>query len=182
MKALPFFIVLMVLIGGVLLAFQSYERGTEVEGTPTVRPTNTPRPRPTSPRSVAATATAAAMAEGELIDAPTPQPTATPEPPAPTATPGRTEVPMPTPTRDGLPTPGPSPTGQAALRVGNTGGEGVWLRRTPNLDDKIRPWMDGTPMVVIGPRVVGDGRMWEKVRAPDGVEGYIPPEYLVGGQ
>ncbi|HZK66356.1 MAG TPA: hypothetical protein VFD42_02260, partial [Chloroflexota bacterium] len=113
--------------------------------------------------------------------APTPLPTATPEPPAPIATPGLSGARIPTQPAARTPTPSPMPTGQAGLRVGNTGGEGVWLRRTPNLDDKIRPWMDGTPMVVTGPRVMGDGRIWEKVRAPDGVEGYIPAEYLVGG-
>ena len=35
-------------------------------------------------------------------------------------------------------------------------------------------------MIVIGPREIGDGHVWEKVRAPDGTEGYIPSEYLVG--
>ena len=66
-----------------------------------------------------------------------------------------------------------------ALKVGNTDGEGVYIRRTPRMDDRIRPWRDGTPMVVIGPVVVGDGQTWNHVRAPDGTEGYIPAQYLV---
>lgn len=67
------------------------------------------------------------------------------------------------------------------MRVGNTDGQGVYLRRTPRIDDKIRPWMDNTPMVVVGPAESGDGTNWLRVRAPDGTEGYIPAEYLVGG-
>ncbi len=65
--------------------------------------------------------------------------------------------------------------------VGNTDGEGVFLRRTPRMDDKIRAWIDHTPMVVVGPPVTGDGQTWQHVRAPDGTEGYVPARYLVGG-
>ena len=47
------------------------------------------------------------------------------------------------------------------------------------MDDKIRPWMDGTPMTVLAQPVTVNGVTWLKVRAPDGVEGYIPSQYLV---
>lgn len=67
------------------------------------------------------------------------------------------------------------------MRVGNTDGQGVYLRRTPRMDDTIRPWVDGTPMVVLGPPETGEGHSWLRVRAPDGTEGYIPVQYLVGG-
>lgn len=102
-------------------------------------------------------------------------PSPSPTNPAPTATTTQSA----TPTAVGN-APSPSPTAQVSLKVGNTGGEGVYLRQSPRMDDKLRPWPDNTPMVVIGPRVEGDGHMWEKVRAPDGSEGYIPAEFLIG--
>lgn len=63
--------------------------------------------------------------------------------------------------------------------MGNTGGEGVFIRRTPNMNDKIRPWQEGTRMMVLGAPETVNGVSWLKVRAPDGVEGYIPAQYLV---
>jgi hypothetical protein len=63
--------------------------------------------------------------------------------------------------------------------VGNTGGEGVFLRATPHLNDKLRAWRDGSRMEIIGKPVDSDGLKWIKVRAPDGAEGYIPELYLV---
>lgn len=90
-----------------------------------------------------------------------PSPTPTKVPPSPTAT--KTPVPD---------------TPQIML-VANTGGLGVYLRRTPNLDDRVRAWQEGTKMEVIGQPVESAGRRWYRVRAPDGVEGYIPAEYLV---
>ena len=76
----------------------------------------------------------------------------------------------------------PSLTLPALLVVGNTDGMGVFLRRTPKLDDKVKPWRDGTPMVVLGGQQEGDGQLWWHVRAPDGSEGFVPAQYLVTGQ
>jgi len=90
---------------------------------------------------------------------PPPRPTSTPTPPPATAT--------------------PVPDTPAVMLVGNTDGLGVYIRRTPRADDKIRAWQDGTRMEIIGPAVDSEGRKWRKVRAPDGVEGYIPIEFLV---
>ena len=55
------------------------------------------------------------------------------------------------------------------------------MRRTPHMDDKVRAWVDGTPMEVVGEPVTGEGHTWQHVRAPDETEGYVPAEYLVGG-
>ena len=72
-----------------------------------------------------------------------------------------------------------TPVAQQVMKVGNTDREGAYLSRTPNMDDKIRPWMDGTPMTVLAQPETINGVTWLKVRAPDGVEGYIPSQYLV---
>ena len=64
--------------------------------------------------------------------------------------------------------------------VGNTGGLGVFLRRTPQAADRLKAYPDNTRLVVIGPDVGAEGRTWRHVRAPDGVEGYVPAQYTSG--
>ena len=64
--------------------------------------------------------------------------------------------------------------------VGNTGGIGVFLRRTPQAADRLKAYPDNTRLVVIGPDVGAEGRTWRHVRAPDGVEGYVPAQYTSG--
>ena len=64
--------------------------------------------------------------------------------------------------------------------VGNTGGIGVFLRRTPQATDRLKAYPDNTRLVVIGPDVGAEGRSWRHVRAPDGVEGYVPAQYTSG--
>ncbi len=61
--------------------------------------------------------------------------------------------------------------------IGNTGGIGVFLRRTPQAADRLKAYPDNTRLVVIGPDVGAEGRPWRHVRAPDGVEGYVPAQY-----
>src|SRR5262249_41846625 len=68
-----------------------------------------------------------------------PPPTETPAP-SPTIVPTATPMP-PTPT----PVP-PSPT-PSSFVVGNTGGDGVYVRRTAGGNDKIKAWPDGTAIV-----------------------------------
>jgi hypothetical protein len=63
--------------------------------------------------------------------------------------------------------------------VGNTDGEGVYLRNSPKLADRVRAYPDGTELTVVGDDVQGDGRQWHHVRAPDGLEGYVPAEYTL---
>lgn len=91
--------------------------------------------------------------------------------PAPTAAALPTSVPDVTST--------PVPMAPRLMVVGNTDGQGVFLRKTPQMNDKLRAWVDGTKMQVTGTAVESDGVQWLKVRAPDGTEGYIPQQYLV---
>jgi hypothetical protein len=63
--------------------------------------------------------------------------------------------------------------------VGNTDGEGVYVRNTPALGDRLTAYPDNTVLVTTGPDVVGDGHTWHQVRTPDGVDGYVPVEYTV---
>jgi hypothetical protein len=94
---------------------------------------------------------------------------ATPTRPAATAT--ATAAPKPTST--------PAPSGSAAPKVyvGNTDGEGVYLRKTPSLADKLKAYADGTELTIIGDDVDGEGQTWKHVKTPDGTEGYVPAMY-----
>ena len=65
--------------------------------------------------------------------------------------------------------------------VGNTGGEGVFIRSAPQTGEKIEAWWDGSKMVAIGPDEVAGGRSWKNVRDPDGNTGYVAAEYLECG-
>ncbi len=97
--------------------------------------------------------------------------------PTPTAASQPNPTPKPTPS----PSPVRTPTTETSkmMVVGNTDGQGVYLRQTPRMEDKLQAWRDGTRMEVIGGPVEGDGRKWMRVRAPNGTEGYIPVEYVV---
>jgi hypothetical protein len=61
--------------------------------------------------------------------------------------------------------------------VANTGGDGVYLRRTTNLEDRDSAYTDGTPLAQIGPDVQAGGLTWRNVRTPDGKVGFIPAQY-----
>lgn len=65
------------------------------------------------------------------------------------------------------------------LVVGNTDGEGVYLRRTPSLEDRLEPYEDGSWMRVVGPDREVDGRRWKHVSAEDGLVGFVPAQYLI---
>lgn len=64
------------------------------------------------------------------------------------------------------------------VRVANTGGEGVYVRRTPRLADRIKAWPDDTVLSIVGPDVEGEGRQWKHVLDPDGSVGYVPSQYV----
>lgn len=63
--------------------------------------------------------------------------------------------------------------------VANTGGEGVYLRRTPRLADRDTAYVDGTKLTAIGADEQGDGQSWHHVSTPDGKTGYVPAQYTV---
>ena len=98
---------------------------------------------------------------------------------APTRQPARIAPVVPTavPTLASLP-PTATPIAPTALYVAHTNGEGVFLRRTPNLDDKLNAWPEGTRMEVLGEPKHEGGLTWAVVRAPDGQHGFLPAEYL----
>jgi hypothetical protein len=82
------------------------------------------------------------------------------------------------PVAGAAPTSVPKPTAPPnTLYVGNTDGEGVFIRKTPAMDDKIRAYSDGTALTIIGDDVDGDGQHWKHIRTPDGLEGYVPSQY-----
>jgi hypothetical protein len=192
-RVVPYLLIIMILVGGIVVAFQTYNEETGESQSLLARPTVTPRPWPTSPpRPPSPTFNAEPFQplesnQANVVPGLQPPTSALPAQPggseaSPTPAPG---APTQTPVTPSQGTPGaatatPAAATDATLYVGNTGGEGVYIRATPRMDDTLRPWADNTPMVVIGPRIEGDGHMWERVRAPDGSEGYIPSEYLVG--
>ena len=110
--------------------------------------------------------------------------------PPPTAAPAVSPVASaaPTATRAAAPAtataaPKPTDTPQAAksdtVWVGNTDGEGVYVRGSPVMADRVRAYSDGTALTIIGADVDGDGQHWKHVRTPDGLEGFVPSMYTV---
>lgn len=85
------------------------------------------------------------------------------------------------PTATPLAVPTTLPTAPAARQrvfvVAHTGGDGVFLRRTPQYGDKMAAWADETALTEIGPERNVNGTVWRQVRAPDGTEGYVPAQY-----
>ena len=72
-----------------------------------------------------------------------------------------------------------SPTPTEWLTVAGTGGEGVYLRRTTRMADKLEAWPDGTPLRVVGRDAEAEGRLWKNVMDPDGQTGWVPDQYVV---
>jgi SH3-like domain-containing protein len=74
----------------------------------------------------------------------------------------------------------PTATPLPRFRVGNTGGEGVYVRREPRQDaERVKAWPDGTVMTALGAPTQTAGEWWERVRDPDGNEGHVKTQYLV---
>ena len=134
--------------------FGQDEQAQVVESTPTA-------PTPTAIQAPP-TATHTAIALNPTVASSPTTATATETPP--TAPP--TEVP-------------PTPTVTASWTVGNTGGDGVYIRRSADMDDRIKAWPDGTEMVVVGPDVTAEDVIWKNVRDPDENVGFVPAEFLV---
>lgn len=113
----------------------------------------------------------------------TPFPTQTPYPtytaaPVPTLTPQATLAPRPTLTPTIVVAVLNAASPPQVLVVADTGGSGVFIRRTPANSDKIIAWPDGTRMIVVGPDTQSEGRTWKRVKDPAGNEGWVPSEYL----
>jgi hypothetical protein len=110
--------------------------------------------------------------------APTPEPV-----PAPTIVPTVARVAT---SPSASPSPAQRPTATTpvvkanTVWVGNTDGEGVYVRKTPVMADRVRAYPDGTPLEIVGDDVDGEGKRWKHVKAPDELEGYVPAVYTVG--
>ena len=107
---------------------------------------------------------------------PTPAPATTAPSPAAKPSPAAAAAASPSPVAK------PTATSEPALErvwVGNTDGEGVYLRKSPVMGDRIKAYPDRTPLTIIDVDVDGDGQKWHHVKAPDGVEGYVPVQYTV---
>ena len=63
------------------------------------------------------------------------------------------------------------------LVVAGTNGQGVFLRKSPRLEDRLRAWSDGTRLDLLGPEVERDGLRWTPVRDPCGMTGWVPMRY-----
>ena len=68
---------------------------------------------------------------------------------------------------------------QGRMKIANTSGDGVFIRRTPKLADRLVAWPDNTVVEFTGETADGDGTKWSKVRDPRGNVGWIPSQYLV---
>ncbi|MAG35324.1 MAG: hypothetical protein CL878_03620 [Dehalococcoidia bacterium] len=142
-------------------------------------PTATAEPAPLAtavPTSPPPSPTTAPTATAIPPTATRPPPTATRSPPTATFHPA-TETPPPTATQ----TPQPTTTAfvPVTVYVGNTDGDGVYLRKTRDLDDRLTAYVDNTQLLVLGPGFQQDDIIWVFVRAPDGSEGYVPSQYIV---
>jgi hypothetical protein len=81
------------------------------------------------------------------------------------------------------PQPPPAPAvnespAQPALLVKGTEGSGLVLRRAPG-GDRVASASEGEVVVDLGEQKQAVGRAWQKIRAPDGTEGWAAAEFLV---
>jgi hypothetical protein len=107
----------------------------------------------------------------------------------PTAIPPPTPVPPVPPTRTAAvkPTQPPATAAPPAVRaepentgwvvIANAGGQGVWIRSSPRVEDRMKEWPEGTRMEVTAPPFEQFGVIWIGVRAPDTFMGFVPYEY-----
>ena len=115
----------------------------------------------------------------------------TPEPPAPAAAvptlsptvakPAAASV-VPSPSAVAKPTAttaAPVVAKPETVYVGNTDGQGVFVRKTPVMADRVRAYPDKTALTIVGDDVDGDGQHWKHVKTPDGLEGFVPSIYTV---
>ena len=116
---------------------------------------------------------AAAQRDAPVVAAPPPAALPVAVDAEPTAPPAG----APTATAPAPPVASPAAPAQRAYVVANTDGAGVYLRRTPQLHDRLTAWPDATRLEEIGPPVNAGGLTWHHVRAPDGTAGYVPAQY-----
>jgi micrococcal nuclease len=66
-------------------------------------------------------------------------------------------------------------------RIGNSGGNGVAFHRVPDNDASSREMVypDDTILRVLEAPISGDGHVFARIVAPDGIEGFLPLRYLL---
>jgi hypothetical protein len=173
------FAVAYVLFSGTAWIFAPVESITGGSSFSAIQSLNAAR-TPVKPPSTFVAPTAVPPLAGVLIQ-PTPTPTvpgaqppsATPS--AATTPPAGAPPPVAPPQTPAPPTPGP----QTSARVGNTGGDGVYLRHTPRKSDTWIAWRDNTPLVLTGATATGDGLEWVQVRDPNNNVGWVPAQFVV---
>ncbi len=114
--------------------------------------------------------------------APTSEPTVAPTIVPTVARAAPSAVPSPSPSPPPRPTATTVVANATTVWVGNTDGQGVFVRKTPVMADRVRAYPDGTALTVVGDDVDGDGQHWKHVKTPDGLEGYVPSIYTVDAQ
>jgi S1-C subfamily serine protease len=132
---------------------------------------------------------------GPAVSAPAPQtppgPPTTLQPTNSSADPAQTpvapslappaEVPAPQPTAVSTPPTASAPSAEqvrGTVYVTATDGQGVYLRHTPDMNDRLTAWPDGTPLDVLGDPTFAQSTSWLPVRAPDGQVGFVPQIYV----
>jgi len=99
--------------------------------------------------------------------------------PAPTIATAKTSTLTPTPDPPAVTAGSASPFPLLVGHVGNTGGDGVFLRKQPRLSDRWVAWPDKTPLVLLGNEADGDGQHWLQVRDPHANVGWIPAQFII---
>lgn len=64
-----------------------------------------------------------------------------------------------------------------SVTVANTGGIGVYLRVTPNVDDFLYPVPEGTPLQIAGADLWAGGVHWLQVEDSSGTRAWVPAAY-----
>jgi hypothetical protein len=86
-----------------------------------------------------------------------------------------------TPPAASAPPPDAEPTAEPTeyVRVVNTGGQGVILRREPSTGAaRVAARAENAVLQVIGPDESSDGRVWRQVQDAQGNRGWVPADFL----
>jgi hypothetical protein len=112
----------------------------------------------------------------------TPKPTAvsTQPPAANTPAPQETAVSSPTNTPEPTATDTPEATATPAQQTAVvTSGVGVWLRAEPGTESEQLEWvLEGSVLVVLDGEAESDDYTWQRVRTPQGNEGWVATEFI----
>ncbi len=100
---------------------------------------------------------------------------------APTPAPVATVAPTPAPAAEptlAIPAALGQPPAAARLVVSDVGAEGLSLRRSPGVGERLKVWREGSEMADLGETAEYDGKIWKRVRDPDGNVGWMAGELL----